>query len=86
MISKIWYTILLTIFGKGTVIYTIFLFDKEADASLPGHYTTSERYMVWVDYLGRKSRGKKCTFEDVENEYIKKWQDEFEKVRKKYNL
>jgi len=83
-VNIIWYNVLLLMFGKGTVISRIFLLDKAASGNLPGHYTTPERYMVWIHYLHQKSKGKKCTFREVELEHFKEWQEEFEMVRKKY--
>lgn len=72
---KIWFTLISFCFGYGSVLYCLFRFDHLAGGHLPGHYTTAEKYFVWCDYLSRRSRGKKCTFREVELEYFKKWRE-----------
>lgn len=82
IISRIWYHILYQFFGPGSIIYVINKIDHEAGGHLPSQYTSSERYFVWIDYIRRKSLGNKCTFEEVESEYFKKWQSDFEEAKK----
>jgi hypothetical protein len=81
-VIRIWYFILYYIFGPGSIIYALHTIDREAGAHLPGHYTHSERYFVWIDYLQRRSFGHRCTFENVEDEYFKKWRADFEEAKK----
>jgi hypothetical protein len=82
---RIWYACIYLLFGRGTLIYSLFKLDYEAGAYLPGHYTTSERYFVWCDYIHRRMMGKKITYSDVENEYLKKWNNEFNEAINNFN-
>lgn len=77
---------LILLVGRRSLIYYLFLIEHSAGGSLPGHYTTSERYFIWCDYLSRKAMGKKIKFSDVEFEYLKKWNDEFQEAKKKFDL
>jgi len=66
------------------IINLLAIIDKEAGGKLPCDYTWGERYMYWVEYLRRRSIGIKCTFEEVEFEYLKEWNDKFQEAKKRF--
>ena len=67
-----------------SVIHWMAQIDKVTGAELPCEYIWGERYCLWVEYLRRRSVGIKCNYQQVEFEYLKKWNDEFNEARKKF--
>ena len=44
-----------------------------SSSELPGTYTWTDKFFLRAEYLERKSFGEDVTFDDVEYEYLKKW-------------
>jgi len=70
--------------AHGSVVYALALINIESDTKLPLDYVWGERYMNWIEYLKRRGEGIKCTYQDVEDEYLENWRKRFEKAYKEF--
>ncbi len=66
------------------VVHILAQINAETGAELPCDYTWGERYILWIEYLQRRGDGIKCTFEEVEFEYLKEWNDKFQEAKKRF--
>ena len=48
-------------------------------------YVWGERYCNWIEYLRRRSCGIKCTYEEVEFEFLKDFSDKVDEALKKFH-
>jgi hypothetical protein len=48
-------------------------------------YVWGERYCYWIEYLRRRSIGIKCTYEEVEFEFLKDFSDKVDEALKKFH-
>ena len=48
-------------------------------------YVWGERYCYWIEYLRRRSCGIKCTYEEVEFEFLKDFSDKIDEALKKFH-
>ena len=76
---KLHYTI-----AVGGIIHAIAQINFSTEAKMPFDYTWSEKYLIRIEYLKRKSQGIECTFEDVEKEYLDEWHKNFEDAKKRF--
>lgn len=60
-------------FSVASPLHLFAVIDRESSTALPGEYTWSERYILKIQYLKRRSEGEDVTFESVENEHLDKW-------------
>ena len=84
-IFRVWYYFLIIIVGHGSVFWYMFRLDHEAGGALPGHYTTAERYFNWCSYLNRRASGERCTYEEVEDEFMEEWRKNFQEAVNEFN-
>jgi hypothetical protein len=54
------------------------------DTRMPLDYLWGERYLNRIEYLSRRSKGIKCTYEDVEDEFLDEWNKRFQEARLKF--
>lgn len=71
-------------FANCGVIHLVAQIDMEAGGRLFCDYDWSERYLVRIEYLKRRSNGIECTFDDVENEYLDNWNEKFQEAKRKF--
>jgi len=48
-------------------------------------YVWGERYCYWIEYLRRRSIGIKCTYEEVEFEFLKDFSDKVDEASRKFH-
>jgi hypothetical protein len=48
-------------------------------------YVWGERYCNWIEYLRRRSCGIKCTYEEVEFEFLKDFSDKVDEASRKFH-
>jgi hypothetical protein len=92
-ITQIHYLIRYNIASCGPLHYIAHIEEAVKTCCSTFEYTWSEMYLNRIEYLRRRSIGIKCTFDDVEEEYldacakdIREAIKEFEESRKKLGL
>jgi hypothetical protein len=72
-------------FAYFSIIHVLAIIDEQARTELPFEYTWGERYLLWIEYLNRRSKGVKCTYKEVEFEYLKNFNDMVDEAIKKFH-
>jgi aromatic ring-opening dioxygenase LigB subunit len=72
-------------FANVGVIHCLAIIDKETGKETPFDFTWGEKYILWIEYLRRRSIGLKCTYNQVEFEYLKDFNDKVDEALKKFN-
>lgn len=71
------------IFAYFSIIHLLAVMSKD-DVETPFEYTWGQRYVLWIEYLSRRSTGVKCTYREVEFEYLKNFNDMVDEAVNKF--
>lgn len=82
-ISLLFYNVLY-FSAKNGIIHILSKINVKTGAELPCEYVWGERYLNRIEYLRRRSQGIKCTYQDVENEFLDDWNKRFQEARMEF--
>ena len=68
----------------GGILHLFAQIDYACGAHMAFDYPWAERYLVRIEYLKRKANGEKCSFEQVEDEHLKKCYEEFQEAKRRF--
>lgn len=85
LLSITFYRVLYIIAYNG-IIHQIALIENRTKTTSPILYTWDEEYLNRIQYLRRKSRGEDITFCEVEEEYLKDWEDRLKYALEQLNV
>lgn len=83
ILNFLYYTILLQLFNNPLIRAYVYIC-HESRTVMPVEYYWTERYYNRIEYWERRQRGIKCTYKDVENEYLEEWTNSIREAMKKH--
>lgn len=82
---ELFYFLLRYSIADNGIIHLLAKMNKVTGKETEFDYVWGERYCYWIEYLRRRSIGLKCTYEEVEFEFLKDFSDKVDEASRKFH-